>query len=271
METLLEPEIAIPAAPAAPRRARSHAGRPIGEILLAHQAITPAKLEEALKLQAEKGGRVGELLVQLKACGEEQVLKALAAQLELPYQVRIANDEISPEMIKRVPINFAKQAKLLPLRYEPAGEGGAPLPESTAIVAMADPLDLSGLDHARLLTGVPISPLLVPSQAILDCHQRRLRSRQERGRAAGGRPRRERPRHRGPRARRAAGPARVERRSADHPARQLAALPRRQGARQRYPHRAAGARHQRPLPHRRRAARGDSPAQAIPERRSSRA
>ncbi len=166
-----EPAIApVTVVAAAPRpRARSLAGRPLGEILLAHAAIAPAKLEEALKLQTEKGGRIGELLIQLKACGEEQILKALAAQLELPYQVRIANDEISPEMIKRVPINFAKQTKLLPLRYEPAGEGGIPLPDSMAIVAMADPLDMSGLDHARLLTGAPVSPLLVPSQAILDC------------------------------------------------------------------------------------------------------
>ena len=168
MEMPLDTVVALPPS-AVQRRARSLAGRPIGEILIAHEAIVPAKLEEALRLQAEKGGRIGELLIQLKACGEEQVLKALAIQLELPYQVRIANDEISAEMIKRVPINFAKQARLLPLRYEPAGENGAPLPESTAIVALADPLDLSGLDHARLLTGVSISPLLVPSQAILDC------------------------------------------------------------------------------------------------------
>src|SRR2546430_8599900 len=54
----------------------------IGEILLAHGAVTREKLEEALASQGERGGRLGEVLVSLKACSEEQVLKALAAQLE---------------------------------------------------------------------------------------------------------------------------------------------------------------------------------------------
>ena len=62
---------------------RSLAGLPIGEILLAHAAVTREKLDEALAAQAERGGRLGEVLVSLKACSEEQVLKALAAQLEL--------------------------------------------------------------------------------------------------------------------------------------------------------------------------------------------
>jgi general secretion pathway protein E len=153
--------------PAAPRK-RSLAGRPIGEILLAHGAVTPDKLEEALRTQPEKGGRLGEILLQLKACGEEQILKALAAQLELPYQMRVASDEISAVMIKRVPINFAKQAKALPLRYEPATDDGGPGPDAMAIVAVSDPLDTAAFDQLRLLLDAPVSPLLVPSQAILD-------------------------------------------------------------------------------------------------------
>ncbi|HYZ89429.1 MAG TPA: type II secretion system ATPase GspE [Myxococcales bacterium] len=142
--------------------AQSLAGRPIGEILVAQGAVGADKVEEALAVQAERGGRVGEILVSLKACSEEQVLKALAAQLELPYQMRLAPEEVSPELVKQVPINFAKQAKLMPLRIEADGD-------AHALVAVADPLDSSALDSVRLLLGVSISPVLVPSQAILDC------------------------------------------------------------------------------------------------------
>jgi general secretion pathway protein E len=142
--------------------AASLAGRPIGEILVAQGAVSQDKVAEALALQAERGGRLGEILVSLKACSEEQVLKALAAQLELPYQMRLAPEEISPELVKLVPINFAKQAKLMPLRVETEGD-------AHALVAVADPLDSSALDSVRLLLGASISPVLVPSQAILDC------------------------------------------------------------------------------------------------------
>src|ERR687884_625507 len=104
--------------PRAKAPAKSLAGRPIGEILVAQGAVTEDKISEALAVQAERGGRLGEILISLKACSEEQVLKALAAQLELPYQMRLAPDEISPDFVKLIPINFAKQAKLLPPRME---------------------------------------------------------------------------------------------------------------------------------------------------------
>jgi general secretion pathway protein E len=151
------------AAARAPRQKTADlAGRPLGEILVAQGAITAAKLAEALAAQAERGGRLGEVLVSMKACSEEQVLKALAAQLELPYQMRVSTEDVSADLVKLVPINFAKQAKLLPLRIEADGD-------RHAVVALSDPLDTGAIDSVRLLLDAPVSPVLVPSQAILDC------------------------------------------------------------------------------------------------------
>src|SRR4051812_45641772 len=64
-------------------------GRPIGEIPRAMAGLTPEKLEEGLALQAEKGGRLGEVLVSIKAVTDEEVVKALSLQLDLPYLSRI--------------------------------------------------------------------------------------------------------------------------------------------------------------------------------------
>ena len=63
----------------------------------------------------------------------------------------------------------------------------------------------------------------------------------------------------------------AHRRGADHPLGQLAAVQRGQGARQRHPHRAGREGGHRPLPHRRRAARGASARPRSSCRRSSRA
>ena len=133
-------------------------GRPMGEILRAIAGLTEAKLQEALALQAEKGGRLGEVLVGMKAVSEEDVAKALGLQLDLPYLARIFVEEVTPELIKRVPINFAKQARILPLSVEAEG----------VALAVADPLDTTVLDHARMLLGQNITPRIALTSTIVD-------------------------------------------------------------------------------------------------------
>ncbi len=133
-------------------------GRPLGQILLETAGLAQEKLDEALTQQAEKGGRLGEILVGLKALSEEQVLAALAVQLDLPFSERLAIDAITPELIRQLPINFAKQARILPLRRD----GDA------IVLATGDPLDTALLDEARMLLEAPVSPHVAPPQAILD-------------------------------------------------------------------------------------------------------
>ncbi|HEX8433653.1 type II secretion system ATPase GspE [Archangium sp.] len=133
-------------------------GRPLGEILRATSGLTEEKLQEALQLQAEKGGRLGEILVGMKAVGEEDVAKALGLQLDMPYLARIFLEEVDAGLIKRVPINFAKQAKILPLSVD--GDAVA--------LAVADPLDTTVLDHARMLLGQNIHPRIALGSTITD-------------------------------------------------------------------------------------------------------
>ncbi|MBI3185229.1 MAG: type II secretion system ATPase GspE [Myxococcales bacterium] len=133
-------------------------GRPLGEILKLCAGLTQEKLEEALSQQAEKGGRLGEILVGLKSVSEEQVARALSAQLDLPFLARIFPDEVEPELVKKVPINFAKQARVLPLFAE--GEAVA--------LAVADPLDTAVLDHARMLLQQNVNPRIALGSTIVD-------------------------------------------------------------------------------------------------------
>ncbi|MFN0062459.1 MAG: type II secretion system ATPase GspE [Myxococcaceae bacterium] len=118
-------------------------GRRLGEILEALARVPKEAIEQALVTQEEKGGRIGELLVAAKAATEEDVARALSAQLDLPYLEEIPPDIVDVEWAKKIPINFAKQARLLPLAAE--GDG--------LVIAVADPLDTSAFDHARVLLG----------------------------------------------------------------------------------------------------------------------
>jgi general secretion pathway protein E len=120
--------------------------------------LTEAALEEALRVQADEGGRLGEILVARKAVSAEEVARAVAAQLDLPFLPHISLDAVDADLVRAVPINFAKQALILPLALE--GEAVA--------LAVADPLDTTVLDHARMLLQRNVSPRVALGPVIVD-------------------------------------------------------------------------------------------------------
>ncbi len=153
------PLAAAPRPPPA-RGVASLCGLPLGEILVRTEGLAPEKLEEALAAQrAQPGSRLGELLVAMKAASEESVLRALAAQLELPFLALVDPEDASADLAKRIPINFAKSARALPLG---PGEAGA------TRVAVADPLDTATLDNLAMLLGTSVEAVVAPPQAIVD-------------------------------------------------------------------------------------------------------
>jgi general secretion pathway protein E len=135
-------------------------GRPLGEILVQVAGLTPARLAEALAAQQGEhaGQRLGEILVRLRSCTETEVLRALAIQLDLPFLERVDPEDIDPALVKKVPINFAKQARLLPLR-----SGG-----EAARVAVVDPLDTAAQDSVAALLGQPVAIEVTSAQVVLD-------------------------------------------------------------------------------------------------------
>jgi len=144
--------------PASSPEQTSMVGRPLGEILRAVAGLSEDALEEALRAQADEGGRLGEVLVARRAVSAEDVAKALALQLDLPYHAQVALDSLDAELVRQVPINFAKQTLILPLRLE--GEAVALL--------VADPLDTTVLDHARMLLQRNVSPHVASAAVIVD-------------------------------------------------------------------------------------------------------
>ena len=151
----------LPAQPApAPPPAAPLRGRRIGEILVEAAGVPPERIEEALAAQRgeQAGARLGEILVRLRAASEDQVLRALAAQLDLPFVAVIDAAGIPAELVKQVPINFAKQARVLPL-----GRSG-----EQVRVAVADPLDTAAQDNLSVLLGAPLAPEVAAPAVIVD-------------------------------------------------------------------------------------------------------
>jgi len=129
----------------------------IGQILIEKHAVTPAQLEEGLRIQKEQGGKIGEILVRLKVLTEDAVLEALSQQWQLPYRSSLDPKEIETSLSEKVPISFAKRYELLPFKRN-----------GKAIqVAASNPLHLGALDDLRLLLGEPIEVVAVPSRVVV--------------------------------------------------------------------------------------------------------
>ena len=133
-------------------------GQVVGEILVARRVIPAESLESALVVQEERGGNLTDILLSQRAVTEEQVLRALAEEIGLPYVESIDVENIDWELVEPLPITYAKGRKVMPLRADEEG----------VVVATADPLDSDSLDDIRMLLGREVHPLVASSDAVID-------------------------------------------------------------------------------------------------------
>ncbi|MBP6342841.1 MAG: hypothetical protein KA403_02795 [Candidatus Omnitrophica bacterium] len=86
----------------------------IGEILLQRKKITPTQLEQALKIQQNGRGILGEILVKLGYLDERDIVVALIIQCGLPY-ISLTKYEIDPQIFKLIPVEVAREHHVIPL------------------------------------------------------------------------------------------------------------------------------------------------------------
>lgn len=133
------------------------AHRLVGEILQETGGLSEQALEEGLRVQKEKGGRIGEVLIRHKAITEEDLLKALGIQFGLRYVRGLSVDRMDMGFTEKVPIQFLKRYRMVPVMTEEA-----------RMIAINDPLVFQPLDDLRHLLGVDGSEvILAPQSAIL--------------------------------------------------------------------------------------------------------
>ena len=131
--------------------------RLIGEILRDICGLSNESLEEALRIQEEKGDRIGEILVRQKVISDNDLLKALSIQFNLPFSSTLPIEDLNTEFTAKVPIQFLKKYKMVPV-VVPNG----------SFIATNDPLLFQPLDDLRLLLGLDgIKVVLTPYSAIL--------------------------------------------------------------------------------------------------------
>ncbi len=113
----------------------------IGELLVERGVIHREDLDMAVAYQKEKGGILGEILVELKFATEEDIAHVLTCQYGFPY-LPLSNYEIDCEVITSVPENVCRQFCLIPI--DKIGK--------SLTLAMADPLNVQAIEDVELLS-----------------------------------------------------------------------------------------------------------------------
>ncbi|HEY5514207.1 MAG TPA: type II secretion system ATPase GspE, partial [Geomonas sp.] len=83
-------------------------------------------------------------------------------RLGLPFQAEIDDTRVDGSLVSRMPLNFARNNLLLPLREE----------EGRIVAASADPANLLAVDEMAGLFGRPVSIVAVPRATLLDAVNR---------------------------------------------------------------------------------------------------
>jgi len=131
--------------------------RLIGEILAETCGLSEEILVEALKIQEEKGGRIGEILIRLKAISEADLLKALGLQFDLSFLPALPSEGLMIEFTEQVPIQFLKKYKMVPI-----------VTAEKTFLAVNDPLLFQPMDDLRLLLALDgTEVVLAPHSAIV--------------------------------------------------------------------------------------------------------
>lgn len=119
--------------------------------------MTDEALSEGLGIQEEKGGRIGEILIQQKAISEFDLLQALGVQFGLKSVTSLPIEGVNTDFTEMVPIQFLKRYKMVPI-----------LTQESAFIASNDPLLFQPMDDLRLLLGLNgMEVVLAPHSTIL--------------------------------------------------------------------------------------------------------
>jgi len=121
--------------------------KPLGQLLLDKGLVKPEQLERALDEQRRSNHQklLGEVLVELRLCTEDQITEALAQAYGVPY-ARVSPRIADPKVIASLPKEFLEKHQVLPLF----------LVEGMLTVAVHEPANVFLVEEIERLCGYQV-------------------------------------------------------------------------------------------------------------------
>jgi len=117
----------------------------LGRILKDMGLVSEGQVQEALAIQKERGGPIGEILLERNYITRDDLTIALAKQAGMEV-VNLDDTEIPQDLLERVSPSVAQVYRIVPVRFQ----------GDVLTVALADPTHLKTLDDLRFMLGCDI-------------------------------------------------------------------------------------------------------------------
>lgn len=119
----------------------------------------PEVLSKIDELASKNGESFEEKVLKSDLLDEKEILDIFSEYYQIPHIESISEKDISTELIKTLPITFAKKFRLIPLNKS----------DGKVFVAVAPPVDLYALDEVRSLFGCELEPRLTLNNVVINC------------------------------------------------------------------------------------------------------
>jgi type IV pilus assembly protein PilB len=131
--------------------------KPLGQLLLAKGLIQPEQLDRALDEQKRSGHQklLGEVLVEMRLCTEDQITESLAQAYGVPY-ARVSPKIADPKAISVLPKEFLEKHQVLPLY----------LVEAVLTVAVPEPANVFLLEEVERISGFTVQVVAATARDI---------------------------------------------------------------------------------------------------------
>lgn len=127
----------------------------IGHVLVRHGVLTREQLQEQLPLV--NGTRLDRALIERGVIGEEEALKAFAAELGMRY-VEVKKEQIDRELLVQFPTTAVFKHSILPLCRS----------NGSVVVACSDPFNLEALEELAAVSGFHLEPVLANRVEVIE-------------------------------------------------------------------------------------------------------
>jgi len=127
----------------------------LGELLIDRVIIIQSQLDRALGIQRDKGGLIGEILVELGFVKEEDIAQSLTAQYGFPY-LPLGSYDVNVDITSIIPGRVARQYLLVPI--DKIG--------NNLTLAMSNPLNVQAIEDVELLSGCSVQTFVSTSSDI---------------------------------------------------------------------------------------------------------
>jgi len=138
-----------------PKTAKTGSRKPLGRILKEMKLITEGDIQEALVVQRNKGGLIGEILISLGVIDSNQLSMALGVQGGMDF-FDLQGKTIPPEVVNQLEATTAALFRVMPIKHE----------KGILTVAIADPLNVNMLDDLGFMVNAEVQGVIADEKAV---------------------------------------------------------------------------------------------------------